>query len=214
MAYEAALEEPPAGLLLSLDCRDQLTVVNLLSQWVKDNQISSSQIYNYWEAKGSKVIWHKEVWRCGCTLKHAFILSLVIKGKLTTCDVLKGVLVDHVCLLCGTEDESVGHLISSVGFLILFGGLCETGWGLMSTLKAAVKWLHKEVKGTGVQAVAKRISLATKVYSIWYFQNKRRFEGKAISPECVFRVIQIHVYRVLHDRFPLFSLDRGLFDCM
>ncbi|GFY83129.1 hypothetical protein Acr_02g0013690 [Actinidia rufa] len=43
---------------------------------------------------------------------------------------------------------------------------------------AAIKWISKEGRGTGVQAIAKRIGIACVVYCLWKHRNTRMFEGK------------------------------------
>ena len=71
----------------------------------------------------------------------------------------------------------------------------------MTTLKAAVKWIKKEARGTSAQAIAKKVGLACTVYSIWIMRNARMFEGKIIPPADAIRDIKIQVYRVLHATF-------------
>ena len=72
----------------------------------------------------------------------------------------------------------------------------------LSTLKAAAKWIKKEGRGTGAQAIAKKVGLACTVYSIWTMRNARMFEGKIISPADAIRDIKIQVYKVLYATFP------------
>ncbi|GFY93055.1 hypothetical protein Acr_08g0014510 [Actinidia rufa] len=61
----------------------------------------------------------------------------------------------------------------------------------MGTLKAAVKWIFKEARGTGIQAKAKRIGLACTVYYIWEARNERIFEDIIKDPKDIIRRIQI-----------------------
>ena len=72
----------------------------------------------------------------------------------------------------------------------------------MGTLKAAVKWIFKEARGTGIQAKAKRIGLACTVYYIWEARNERIFEDIIKDPKDIIRRIQIQVYRVLYNLYP------------
>ena len=72
----------------------------------------------------------------------------------------------------------------------------------MQTIKAAVKWMIKEARDTGIQAKIKRISLASTVYHIWEARNQRIFEGKIKHPDAIVRRIQIHVYRCIYSLFP------------
>ena len=68
----------------------------------------------------------------------------------------------------------------------------------MQTIKATVKWMIKEARGTGLQAKAKKISLACTVYHIWEARNQRLFEGKIRNPKALLRSIQIHVHRSIY----------------
>ena len=72
----------------------------------------------------------------------------------------------------------------------------------MQTLKAAVKWMIKEARGTGLPAKIKKISLACTVYHIWEARNQRNFEGKINQPEAIIRRIQIQVYKNIYSLFP------------
>ncbi|GFZ08770.1 hypothetical protein Acr_20g0005780 [Actinidia rufa] len=72
----------------------------------------------------------------------------------------------------------------------------------MQSLKAAVKWIIKEARGTGFPAKIKRIGLARTVYYIWEARNIRIFEGKIDQPKAISRRIQIQSYRILYSLFP------------
>ncbi|GFZ20850.1 hypothetical protein Acr_29g0000120 [Actinidia rufa] len=79
---------------------------------------------------------------------------------------------------------------------VLDGRFCsKSSWlGIsrsMGTLKAAVKWIFKEARGTGIQAKAKRIGLACTVYYIWEARNERIFEDIIKDPKDIIRRIQI-----------------------
>ncbi|XP_057958449.1 uncharacterized protein LOC131151213 [Malania oleifera] len=50
-----------------------------------------------------------------------------------------------------------------------------------STIKASLKWLHKEARGTGIQAVAKKACFATTTYYLWHFRNESKFEGLLLN---------------------------------
>ncbi|GFZ10582.1 hypothetical protein Acr_21g0011810 [Actinidia rufa] len=64
---------------------------------------------------------------------------------------------------------------------------------------------HQKARGTGVQAIAKRIGIACTVYCIWKHRNTRIFEGKITHPSSIIRDIKIQVYRSLHGFFPNFK---------
>ena len=72
----------------------------------------------------------------------------------------------------------------------------------MTTLTVVAKWIIKEARDTGVQAVAKNVSFACTVYYIWATKKARIFESKITHPTGIVRYIKIQVYRVLYASFP------------
>ncbi|PSR91221.1 Endonuclease/exonuclease/phosphatase protein [Actinidia chinensis var. chinensis] len=72
----------------------------------------------------------------------------------------------------------------------------------MQSLKAMVKWLIKEARGTRFPAKIKRIGIACMVYSTWEARNKRIFEGKVEQPDAISRRIQVQSYKILYSMFP------------
>ena len=72
----------------------------------------------------------------------------------------------------------------------------------MQTIKAAIKWMIKEARGTDFLSKIKKIALACTVHLIWGARNKRNFEGKIEHPEAIFRHIQIQTYRSIYNLFP------------
>ncbi|XP_057965321.1 uncharacterized protein LOC131155890 [Malania oleifera] len=164
-------------------CGSSAAAINLLNGWDMGHN-SSNMCYDFWRNKGTRVPWFKEVWNSGKTPKHSFILWFDLKGKLLTNENLIGDDVDHLCELCRNDIETIDHLFFKCSFSSKVWG-CIRGWlGLhrsMSTLKAAVKWLHKEAKGTDISSVGKRIGLTTTVYFLWHFRNRRKLENDDIS---------------------------------
>ncbi|GFS44393.1 hypothetical protein Acr_00g0090060 [Actinidia rufa] len=69
----------------------------------------------------------------------------------------------------------------------------------LTTLKAAIKWISKEGRGTGVQAIAKRIGIACVVYYLWKHRNTRMFEGQVAGSYCgcwVYTFVELRVSSV------------------
>ncbi|GFZ14733.1 hypothetical protein Acr_24g0009230 [Actinidia rufa] len=77
--------------------------------------------------------------------------------------------------------------------------------GALTTLKAAIKWISKEGRGTGVQAIAKRIGIACVVYCLWKHRNTRMFEGKVTHPSSMIRDIKIQINRAVQRICPEFK---------
>ena len=179
--------------------------IQRINQWSPNGQIQSKLAYEFFRPKGAKLIWPKLIWHSVITPKHSFILWLGIKDRLLTRDKLQGFTEDQVCPLCRSEEETINHLF----FQCRVGNQVWThikSWlGItraMQTIKASVKWMIKEARGTGLQAKVKRISLACTVYHLWEARNQKIFEGKSNQPEAIVRRIQIQVYRSIYCLFP------------
>ena len=171
-----------------------------MNQWASNNEIKSKLAYDYFRQKTTKLVWPKMVWHKSITPKHSFMLWLGLKDRLLTKDKLQGIIEDQICPMCRIEDETVNHLFfqCSVGGQIW--NHIKNWLGIsraMQTIKAAVKWMIKEARGTGPQAKAKRIGLACTVYHLWEARNQKLFEGKVKSPEAIIRRIQTQVQRCI-----------------
>ncbi|GFZ19928.1 laccase 12 [Actinidia rufa] len=137
--------------------------ISRLEQWAIDGKFSSKSAYEFFRPRKIKLTWPKLVWQTSITPKHSFILWLGLKGRLLTRDKLQGYIEDQTCPLCREMEETIDHLFFQcrVGRQVwsqikLWLGISRA----MNTLKAAVKWMIKEARGTGAQAKAKRIGLA------------------------------------------------------
>ncbi|GFZ08668.1 hypothetical protein Acr_20g0004760 [Actinidia rufa] len=147
--------------------------IQRVNQWTTNGEFQSKEAYDYYRQKRAKLAW----------------------PKMEFSD-------DRLCPLCRSEDETVDHLF----FRCRVGGQIWAqikAWlGItraMQTIKASVKWLIKEARGTGLQAKIKKISLACTVYHLWEeARNQRIFEGKIKSPEALIRGIQIQVHRCIN----------------
>ncbi|GFZ21489.1 similar to CYCLIN D3;2 [Actinidia rufa] len=175
--------------------------IQRVNQWTTNGEFQSKEAYDYTERKEPNSPWPKMVWHNSITPKHSFILWLGLKDRLLTKDKIQEFSDDRLCPLCRSEDETVDHLF----FRCRVGGQIWAqikAWlGItraMQTIKASVKWLIKEARGTGLQAKIKEISLACTVYHLWEARNQRIFEGKIKSPEALIRGIQIQVHRCIN----------------
>ena len=178
-----------------------------LTKWAPDGYLRSSFAYEFFRPKRAKNTWSKLVWHRAITPKYSFILWLGLKDRLLTRDKLHDFVEDLACPLCLAENENIDHLFFSCRIGKQIWEAIKRWLGItraMHTLKAAVKWLIKEARGTGFPATFKRISLACTVYHIWMARNKRVFEGKIDLPESIIRRIQIHVFRCIYALYPDF----------
>ncbi|XP_057460090.1 uncharacterized protein LOC130750511 [Actinidia eriantha] len=157
--------------------------INRMELWARDGKFSTKAAYEYFRPRKINLIWPKLVWKSCIIPKHSFILWLGLKGRLLTRDKMQGIIEDQNCPLCNAADESIDHLFfqCNVGKQVWLQIKYWLGiTRAMNTLKAAVKWIIKEARGTGVQAKAKQIGFACTVYYLWEARNERIFEGRCI----------------------------------
>ncbi|XP_057982254.1 uncharacterized protein LOC131167468 [Malania oleifera] len=164
--------------------------------------------YDFWRENSHKMPWIKSVWLNGITPKYAFCLWLGWKGRLPTCDKVYGDGIDPRCTFCNRDMETLDHIFFGCKYSAEVMDNIRNWLGIkraMTTINAAVKWLHKEAKGFGVHSTGKKIGLATIVYLIWHSRNRKRIENHVIPPIDLCKVIQRHIYRVMFDKFDMFS---------
>ena len=141
-----------------------------INQWTSNGKFNSRIAYEYFRPRRAKLAWPKMVWQSFITPKHSFILWLRLKEKLLTKDKLQGVIEDISCPLCKTEVETIDHLFFCCRIANEIWTKIKSWLGIsrgMQTIKATVKWIIKEARGTSVPAKIKRISLASIVYHLW-----------------------------------------------
>ncbi|GFZ14571.1 hypothetical protein Acr_24g0007610 [Actinidia rufa] len=134
-----------------------------LNQWATKGSFNVKACYDFFRNKGTNLYWTKIIWHSSIMPKHSFILWLGLKGKLLTRDRMAEYIEDTSCVLCGYPMESQDQLFFHCPKTKQVWMEIKAWLGFtraLTTLKAAVKWTIKEIRGTGVQAIAKRISLA------------------------------------------------------
>ncbi|GFZ09693.1 hypothetical protein Acr_21g0002920 [Actinidia rufa] len=140
--------------------------------------------------RNAKLTWPKLVWHAAIIPRHSFILWLGLKDRLLTKNKLRDYIEDQSCPLCSAQNETLNHLFFQCTFGKQIWANIKSWLGIsqaMQSLKATVKWLIKEARGTGFPAKIKRIGIACMVYSIWEARNKRIFEGKVEQPDAISR---------------------------
>ncbi|XP_071704788.1 uncharacterized protein [Rutidosis leptorrhynchoides] len=127
--------------------------------------------------------WHHVIWFPQANPKHAFIMWLVIKERLTTQDKLKQWYPNksYSCDLCGTIEDSIRHLFFECNY-------SKQVWkevkryliwrGLPNNVFSIVDLLAKSTQRNKIWGVINRITLAATVYHIWQERNSRIFKGR------------------------------------
>ncbi|GFZ06915.1 hypothetical protein Acr_18g0010850 [Actinidia rufa] len=182
-----------------------LLALNRLNQWAGTGKFNAEAAYEFFRPRGPKICWTKLVWHHSIMPKQAFILWLSMKERLLTKEKMIEQIEDTSCALCGDQIESVNHLFFHCSTTYQIWTEIR-GWlgfsRALTTLKAAAKWIKKEARGTGAQAIAKKTGFAATVYFIWKARNAKIFEGTPIQTTSIIRDIKIQVYRGLYEKFP------------
>ncbi|GFS37427.1 phytochrome and flowering time regulatory protein [Actinidia rufa] len=161
-----------------------------LHQWAPNGKFQSRLAYEFFRPRNAKLTWPKLVWHAAIIPRHSFILWLGLKDRLLTKNKLRDYIEDQSCPLCSAQNETLNHLFFQCTFGKQIWANIKSWLGIsraMQSLKATVKWLIKEARGTGFPAKIKRIGIACMVYSIWEARNKRIFEGKVEQPDAISR---------------------------
>ncbi|XP_057972920.1 uncharacterized protein LOC131161284 [Malania oleifera] len=153
--WEAAASQNDSPLFKKLIViRDQIVDkcggVDAAIEMLKGWENNWHQCYEFWRNKNHRMSWAKEVWYSGNLPKHAFCLWLGLKGKLPTCDKIVAKGIEQVCVFCKASTETLEHLFFKCKYSAEVWNNVRRWLGLkrsMITIKAATKWLHKEVQG-------------------------------------------------------------------
>lgn len=165
-------------------------------------------IKSAWESvrtRGPRVDWHKVVWFSKRIPRHAVILWLAIRRKLSTRDILAsiGLSRDTRCVLCGNEGESHDHLFFSCpfseGIWRLLCSKCNLPWSNLDWGET-IQWKVSNLKGKSLLSLIVKLMLAAAVYSLW---RERGFFGGIRNVSNLFSDILV-VQGKLTFRFPAF----------
>ncbi|KAI3451323.1 hypothetical protein Pfo_007988 [Paulownia fortunei] len=175
------------------------TAIQRFSNWVHGSNISISNAYNYFRAKGTIKHWTTEVWNPCIIPKHAFILWLSAKSRLCTKDKLQFLDIDKACALCGLQEESQQHLFFTCNISSAIWRHIRVWLGITRSMTTIAR--------TSWKSKAKRIALAYSVYQIWIARNQMIFEGLGPKTNNIICKIKIQVYKVMFTLYPLILIQ-------
>lgn len=127
--WEVAVQNTSSPLwksLLSLrddllcECGGHLQVETLLQCWASAEGNFTVNAHEFLRHK-TDVLWARVVWEQWSLLRYAFVLWLVVLGKLKTKDRLSFLQLDPICVLCSQVPES--HLCFF--FLLMYLVICS-----------------------------------------------------------------------------------------
>ncbi|XP_012854366.1 PREDICTED: uncharacterized protein LOC105973865 [Erythranthe guttata] len=147
------------------------------------------------------------------TPKHSFILWLAALDWLQTLEnVAKFATVEKTCDLCGAGNEDREHLFFRCSISRDVWDRIRVWLGISqrpTTLRAALKWLVKDVKGKSYRSKARRCALASVVYHIWAARNRMKFDMTETTATAITRRIKTHVYSAMFMQHPELTTSSG-----
>ncbi|KAK1427997.1 hypothetical protein QVD17_16800 [Tagetes erecta] len=181
--------------------------------WRVGNENHEFSAYSVWQAirpREEEVDWGKVIWSSHCVPRHAFLMWLVMRGKLLTQDKILGwdfarrkTMNMMCCLLCYENIDSHSHLFFECKFSSRVWLLTKKSTS-MRNIKPVwsdiVTWLINHYKAKSIYSILDRLVVAATAYFIWQERNNRSFMNHARPPDCLAEVILSSV------RYKLMSL--------
>ncbi|XP_012845950.1 PREDICTED: uncharacterized protein LOC105965951 [Erythranthe guttata] len=169
-------------------------------------KITVGRVYDWIRAPSGGPPWGRRIWDHSMTPKHSFILWLAALDRLQTLEnVAKFEAVEKTCEMCGAGNEDREHLFFRCSVSRDVWDRIRVWLGISqrpTTLRAALKWLVKDVKGKSYRSKTRRCALASVVYHIWAARNKRKFDMTEMTATAITRRIQTHVYSAMFMQYP------------
>ncbi|GAB2302584.1 hypothetical protein Dimus_039372 [Dionaea muscipula] len=122
----------------------------------------------------------------------------------TRCNI-RGGIPDITCPLCHLQTETAPHVFFKC---YLTGAVWEIirDWLHIPTnlgcLPQILKWMKRNIRGTGMKAARIRITLAASVYYLWRARNEILWKHTPFDTLGIVRTIKIHVYQSMYFHFP------------
>ncbi|XP_022030706.1 uncharacterized protein LOC110931628 [Helianthus annuus] len=179
---------------------DPLKVDRLLWKDGSDiNEFSSSGVWHSLQHREPEVDWCSIVWFARCIPRHAFMIWLIMKGKLLTQDkILQWDLSRRknmnmmCCLLCYENVDSHPHLSFECKYSTQVWLKVRDRVGMSSISPRwtdIVQWLCNRDHQRRADTYVAKLLVAAAAYSIWQERNARLFKNQLRPPETVSDVI-------------------------
>ncbi|XP_012847446.1 PREDICTED: uncharacterized protein LOC105967395 [Erythranthe guttata] len=146
------------------------------------------------------------------TPKHSFVLWMAAPDRLQTMEHLSYRNIVKTCVMCGAVNEDREHLFFRCSLSHEVWDRIRVRLGISqrpTTIRAALKWLTKDVKGKSYRSKTRRCALASVVYHIWEARNKWRFGKTETTTTALVRKIQTHVYSAMFMQHPELTTSNG-----
>ncbi|CAA7058278.1 unnamed protein product [Microthlaspi erraticum] len=149
--------------------------------------------------------WTTTVWSKSRIPKHAFILWVALRNRLTTRDKLRswGMTVPENCLLCGTGQESRNHIFFQCPYSLHVWGsfLHHRSLSPPIDFDDIAIWTQSASPIKKVRVICNLVYQAV-VYIVWRERNSRLHSSISKPPEVLTKEIQVIL------KAKLFSMDR------
>ncbi|XP_021991382.1 uncharacterized protein LOC110888150 [Helianthus annuus] len=163
------------------------------------NEFSSSAVWHSVRHREPEVDWCSFVWFAQCIPRHAFMMWLIMKGKLLTQDkILQWDLSRRknmnmmCCLLCYENFDSHSHLFFKCKFSSQVWLMVRNRVGMSFVCPRwvdIVDWLRVRARSKKAHVYVAMILVAATAYSIWQERNARLFENQLRPPKTVSDII-------------------------
>ncbi|XP_022041032.1 uncharacterized protein LOC110943603 [Helianthus annuus] len=159
------------------------------------NEFSTSCVWNSIRYSEPEIAWCGIAWFAQCIPRHAFLMWLIMKGKLLTQDkILKWDFSQRknmnmmCCLLCYENNDSHSHLFFECKFSSKVWLMVRHKVGMDSVQPKwddVVDWLLNRVKSKSAANYVSRLLVAASAYVIWQERNARMFKNQLRPPETI-----------------------------
>ncbi|XP_021985819.1 uncharacterized protein LOC110882016 [Helianthus annuus] len=172
---------------------------------------STSCVWNTIRYKETEVEWSAIVWFNQCIPRHAFLMWLIMRGKLLTQDKILSWDLSRrknmnmmCCLLCYANHDSHSHLFFECNYSAKVWDMVKRKVGMDSVQPKwadIVNWLLHRSKSKLAADYVARVVVAATAYVVWQERNARIFKNQLRPPETVgAHIIQLVRYKLMGAR--------------
>ncbi|XP_021979877.1 uncharacterized protein LOC110876002 [Helianthus annuus] len=163
------------------------------------NDFSTSAVWHSVRHSEPEVNWCSVVWFAQCVPRHAFMMWLIIKGKLLTHDKIlqwdfsrRKNMNMMCCLLCYENYDSHTHLFFECKYSSQVWSIVRQKVGMSSVRPRwvdIVDWLLVRARSKLVTVYVAKLMVAATSYYIWQERNARLFKNQVRPPEKLSEII-------------------------
>uniref|UniRef100_A0A251VNU9 Putative RNA-directed DNA polymerase, eukaryota, Reverse transcriptase zinc-binding domain protein n=1 Tax=Helianthus annuus TaxID=4232 RepID=A0A251VNU9_HELAN len=163
------------------------------------DEVTTSGVWNSIRYRSPEVEWGSLVWFAQCIPRHAFLMWLIMRGKLLTQDKILQWGIERrknmnmmCCMLCYQNNDSHSHLFFECPFSAQVWISVRQKVDMVSVQPKwtdIIDWLLPRARSRSVANYAARLLVAASAYIIWQERNARIFKNQMRPPEVISEVI-------------------------